>query len=246
MEAQPQEHEALVGLGRRRLLLAMRPRGSRGQLLAGLLCAVLGFALVVQVHETQKAGLASLRQGDLVQILARVTDESARLEEDTQKLQETRDQLEVGYDGSGAAEQAARDRLAALSILTGTAPAQGPGIRLTIVDPKGRVQGDNLLDTLQELRDAGAEAVQIGTVRVVASTSFVDADGTRVRPPYEFVVIGDPQTLAAALDIPGGVFEILEGLDAKGTVKQENALRIDAVRTLPVRKYARPVPGASP
>ena len=77
-----------------------------------------------------------------------------------------------------------------------------------------------LLDAMEELRNAGAEAMQVegagesGTtaaVRVVASTSFVDdkdgvaVDGTRLSSPYRFVVIGDPATRAGALAIPGGV-----------------------------------------
>ena len=45
---------------------------------------------------------------------------------------------------------------------------------LTINDPDNKVTAALLLDALQELRDAGAEAVQIGDVRVVADTWFAD------------------------------------------------------------------------
>ena len=76
-----------------------------------------------------------------------------------------------------------------------------------------------LLDALQELRDAGAEAIEItgrAGVRVVADDLVRGADGGRRRGcvgrtastlhvAVRFQVIGDPRTLAAALDIPGGV-----------------------------------------
>jgi len=52
----------------------MKPRATRGQLLGGLLCMVLGFALVVQARSTQEQGLSSLRQADLVRILAGLTE----------------------------------------------------------------------------------------------------------------------------------------------------------------------------
>ena len=129
---------------------------------------------------------------------------------------------------------------------------------LTISDPEGRVGSDVLLDALQELRDAGAEAVEVSTVdgpavRVVAGTSFVDADpgardrsggvevdGTVLVSPYRFRVIGEPRTLAAALDIPGGVLDVLSQRGAQGVVTQRQALEITSLRAAPSPRYARP------
>jgi uncharacterized protein YlxW (UPF0749 family) len=230
----------------------MRPRVTRAQLLAGLLCAVLGFALVVQARQTQTQGLASLRQSDLLGILDNISERSARLDDEARRLQETRDRLESGAGRSAAAEQAARDRLEVLGILAGTAPASGPGIVLRINDPQGRVTAAVLLDTLQELRDAGAEALQINSVRVVASTAFVDGtggvqvDGTLLQPPYTFVVIGDPQTLTAALQIPGGVLEVLRQQSATGTVHTDQNLLVDALRTVRTPQYAHTAPAGTP
>ena len=61
-----------------------------------------------------------------------------------------------------------------LGILAGTVAAEGPGIVVTI---DGVDDAALLLDTVQELRDAGAEAIQLGDVRVVASTYFTQAPG---------------------------------------------------------------------
>ncbi len=238
---------------RRRLRRAMRPRASRGQLLAGLLCAVLGFALVTQVRQTQEEGIASLRSSDLVRILTGLTDQSQRLEAEARSLETTREELTTGSGTSAAAEQAARERLEVLGVLTGTSPATGPGIELRIDDPDGAVTAPVLLDTLQELRDAGAEAVQLGGVRVVAQTAIVDGvdgvlvGGTVVRPPYLWKVIGDPQTLSAALDIPGGVLEVISAQQgARGTVTRPGTVTIEALRPLPDTQYARPAPASTP
>src|SRR5204862_247268 len=73
-----------------------------------------------------------------------------------------------------AALREARDRARTLGILTGTLPARGPGIVLTVVDPQGTVGADVLLDAVEELRDAGAEALQLSGVCVVAQTPIVD------------------------------------------------------------------------
>jgi uncharacterized protein YlxW (UPF0749 family) len=108
------------------------------------------------------------------------------------------------------------------------------------------VSAATLLDTVEELRDAGAEAMQIGDVRVVASTAFVDGDvgvrvdGTEVPRPYVLLVIGDPQTLSAALGIPGGVLEVLKQDGATGTVETQQTVSVSAVRAISAPQYAHP------
>ena len=70
-----------------------------------------------------------------------------------------------------------------------------------------------LLDIVQELRNAGAEVIQVGGVRVVASTFFDDegttvyADNAPVERPLTILAIGDSATLSAAMSIPGGVVD---------------------------------------
>lgn len=230
----------------------MRPRVSRGQVIAACMCAILGFALVAQVRQTQTEGISTLRQSDLVRILTGLTEQSARLDAEASRLEGLREELSSGTDSSAAAEQAARERLEVLGVLTGTVPAQGPGIELIVDDPDGVVTAAVLLDALQELRDAGAEAIQLGNVRVVASTALVDTSdgvevgGRAIAPPYRFSAIGDPQTMAAALDIPGGVLEVLRQSGASGRVTRPDAITIDAVTSLSQPEHARPVPAATP
>jgi uncharacterized protein YlxW (UPF0749 family) len=131
-------------------------------------------------------------------------------------------------------------------------PASGPGIVLEISDPRRQVDAAVLLDTLEELRDGGAEVIQIGPVRVVAGTAFTDeADGVQVddrllTPPYTFKVIGEPQTLARLLQIPGGVLDVLHGKGAQGKVTQSSTVTVDALRPPTRPQYARPAPGATP
>jgi len=218
-----------------------------------VLCAILGFGLVVQVHQTNVSGLASLKPADLVQVLARLTGESARLEEEAQSLQEARERLADGDLSRAAAEESARRRMEVLAVLAGTVPARGPGIMMSVTDPKGRVGAAEILDAVQELRDAGAEVMQFegpGTrVRVVAGTSFVDADGgircgdVLVKAPYTLTVIGDPDTLTAALGIPGGVDDVLKGRGADVTITGKQDLRVDALAPPVHYRYAQPTRG---
>lgn len=235
-----------------RLRLMARPRATRANAFAALLAVVLGFAVATQVRSTQAQGLESLRQPDLVGILDNVTQQSTRLDDDARTLQATRDQLVNGSSSEAAALKAAQDRLAALRILAGTAPAAGPGIRMTIDDPGHKVTAPVMLDALEELRDAGAEAVQINSARVVASSSFGDSsdgvkvDGATVGSPYRISAIGSPETLGAAMQIPGGITETVRQLGATVRIEQDQSLTIDALQSPRTPRYARPVPDASP
>src|SRR5205807_10600836 len=93
-----------------------------------------------------------------------------------------RDQL-----ARGAAER----QLSDLQILAGVVPARGPGVAVRSTDPKGAFEFQLLLDLVQELRDAGAEAIAVNGRRVGGTTAFsprrdgVTVDGQAVQQPYE-------------------------------------------------------------
>jgi uncharacterized protein YlxW (UPF0749 family) len=225
-----------------------RPRATRANFFAAALAIVLGFALATQVQQTNQQGLEDLREDELVRILDDVTQDASRLGDDARALEVTRDRLVSGADSSAEALKAAQGRVDALGILTGTAPAEGPGIVLTINDSQHEVTAALLLDALQELRDAGAEAVQIGSVRVVSNTYFADVtdgveiSGVRVDQPFVIRAIGDSATMAAAMDIPGGVNESIRRVGAVSSVRQLDSLSIDALHSIDEPRYARPVP----
>ncbi|WP_432573102.1 DUF881 domain-containing protein [Kineococcus sp. SYSU DK005] len=234
----------------RRLWHAGRPRATRGQLLAGLLCAALGFGVVAQVRQNDAAGLGELRQSDLVRILDDTGERGDRLAEEVRQLEATREELTAGSDSAEAAARAARRRAEEYGLLAGTVPATGPGVVATVDDPAGAVRAASFVSLVQELRDAGAEAVQIGPVRVVASTAFEDpgagrgpgvlVDGTALAPPYEVRAIADPATLSTALDIPGGVRESLRQLGAQLSVSTPERVEVTALHAVSSPQYARP------
>lgn len=231
----------------RRLLRMGSPRATRANVVVGLLAISLGFAIAAQVRQTDLEGLANLREDELVRILDNVTQENARLSAEIRDLEGTRSQLAAGAT-SEEARAAAQARLDSIQVLSGTVAATGPGVIITITDPERRVTAALLLDTLQELRDAGAEAVEINDVRVVSSTYFTDIAGgvtvsdERVEAPYVIRAIGDPPTMAAAMDIPGGVRESVRRLNAEARIEQRDSLDITSLHTPTASQFASPVP----
>ncbi len=236
----------------RRLLRAGSPRATRANVLGMVLAGALGFAIIAQVHQTSLEGLENLREDELVRIFAGVDREGERLADEIRGLQSSLELLESQSTNDAEAQRAARERLESLGILAGTVKATGPGLVLTISDPDNKVDAPIILDTVQELRAAGAEAIQIGDQRVVADTWFSDTEqglsvsGKEVRPPYVITAIGDGNTLAGAMDIPGGVTATIRRVGGDTDVQIEDEVDVDALLSLTSPQYARPVPTTTP
>lgn len=234
--------------GRQRLVQGLwPPRVSRAQLIVALLLFGLGFGLAVQVasNSDSDSALRGARQEDLVRILDELDDRTQRLEDEKQGLEKQRDELENSSDQAEEARRQTIEKERQLGILAGTVAAQGPGITMTIEDTKGTVESDMLLDAVQELRAAGAEAIQVNGVRVVVSTYLTDSgkgvsvDGNKINAPYRFKVIGKSQDLGQALNIPGGVVQTLEKEQAIVTVERSTKIVVDALRAAKRPDYAR-------
>ncbi|MEU2901007.1 DUF881 domain-containing protein [Streptomyces sp. NPDC001273] len=245
----PQEEPAgPVLTGRQRLVQGLwPPRLTRAQLIVALLLFGLGFGLAVQVasHGEGDSALRGARQEDLVRILDELDDRTERLEDEKRGLEKQRDELENSSDQAEEARKQTIEKERQLGVLAGTVAAQGPGITMAIEDTNGTVEANMLLDAIQELRAAGAEAIQVNGVRVVAGTYLtdsgngVDVDGNKITAPYRFKVIGKPQDLEPALHIPGGVVQTLEKEQATVTVERSTKIVVDALRAAERPDYAR-------
>ncbi|MDQ3504711.1 MAG: DUF881 domain-containing protein [Actinomycetota bacterium] len=226
-----------------------RSRSWYTSLLIGVLCALLGFALAVQLRTVDSdQGLAGARQEDLARILADLQSRQDRLRSEISEQQELLDQLGSGEDSAAAAIEEARRQAEALAILNGTVAAEGPGVTITIRDPDANVDSAVLLDAVQELRGAGAETMQIAGVRITVSSALVGEagdiriDGAAVEAPYVIVAIGDAQTLSTAMQIPGGVADKVIQAGGDIDIVSADQVLVDALRPLEVPEYAEPAP----
>ena len=131
-------------------------------------------------------------------------------------------------------------------------PATGPGVTLTIEDTAPGLAPETMLDVINELRNAGAEAMEIRggqTSRCPGRGGHLGRrhpgalviDGQSLNPPYIVVAIGDPPTLAAAMNIPGGAMDSVERVGGTMVVQQSDRVDVTALRQPKARQYAQPV-----
>ena len=238
-----------VSLGRRRLFAALwPPRLSRNQAVVGVLLAALGAALAIQVRATNTSDeiLRGARADDLVNILDEVTSRGQSLDAELRTLETQNAAIQDSADKAQAALAQAQQKAKDLQILAGTVKAKGSGITMSITDPQGQLKSATLLNALEELRAAGAEVVQVDDVRVVVSSSFVDTpdggialDGHELAKPYVYKVIGDPNTLGPAMQIPGGVVATVKTQPGANATITPGQVLVDALAPAPSPDYAK-------
>ncbi|MDP5182430.1 DUF881 domain-containing protein [Blastococcus sp. BMG 814] len=199
------------------------------------LTVVLGFALVVQIRSTAEPAEQDVRsEADLVVLLDELNAQEETLRQEIGATRETLEQLGSGQEESGSALEEARSRAEAIGILAGTLPVSGPGVLVTVQDPDGAVPASVVLGAIQELRGAGAEALQVDGVRVVASSAVTGSpgalriDGQPLSSPYEFRAIGPPAAMEIALSVTGGVLADIGREGARVRVERADDVRVDA------------------
>jgi len=233
---------------RSRLARAFVARPGRGQLVVAVLLASLGFAAALQIRLTNTDGdFSGQRRQDLVALLDSLSSATDRTESRIDELEEARDELLTSSQRRQAALEQGRSELDVLAILSGTVAATGPGITVTVTDPDGTVLAASMLNGIEELRDAGAEAIEVNDqVRVVASTSFTEVadqivvDDVTLLPPYVIDAIGSPQTLSEAMVFPGGFSDEVEELGGAVSVEQLDVVRVDSLHEVEEPEYSQP------
>jgi len=217
----------------------LSPQRSGAQFVITLLFIGLGFTLTAAVSGSANDSiLANARQSDLVSLLDDLAQREARLEAENSRLENARETL-LGGDEYAALNEAKR-RADDLGVLAGSETIVGTGIEVSI---SGNLTASTLIDAIQELRDAGASAIQISdrglAVRLVASSWFADSpsgitvSGTALQVPISISVIGDPTVLVPAIEIPGGLVDTVGSGGGEVKIVEGQNVDISAIVPLP-------------
>jgi uncharacterized protein YlxW (UPF0749 family) len=233
--------------GRQRLVSAVF-RPSRAQVVVGVLMALVAFATITQVRSNQvDDNYSGYREQDLIDVLTGLAGTSQRARAEIARLESTRNDLQSDTNAHAAALKQAQTEADTLSILAGTVPVTGPGVRLTVTETDSPISVGSVIDTIQELRTAGAEAIQFnGQVRLIAQSSVEDGvggiivDGQQLSAPYVIDVIGEPSTLSGAITFPAGPRAQFEESGAVVQIQKLKSLDIQSVREVTPPAFAQP------
>lgn len=197
----------------------MRGRSARVYLTA--VAIILGFLLVMQLRTQGRIAksLAAQSATDQATMISNLYESNLNLRQEVDKL---RLEMEDYDQAIGQSDLAAMAReLAKLRIVNGMSEVTGPGVQLTL---SADLKPEDLQDLINELRNAGAEAIGLNGNRVVVKTSVslvgttIHLDGNPIGRPYVLVAIGQTDTLERALIRKGGLVTYLQTTYPNATV----------------------------
>jgi uncharacterized protein YlxW (UPF0749 family) len=181
----------------------------RNQLTVSIVATLLGLLVVVQLRTQQtSSALAGLTAQELTVLVANLNAHNEQLRREIVGLDaQLSDLASAESRGETSVDQIKRD-LARVRAWAGLDPLSGPGIAITVSGP---IAGPGVEDVLNELHNAGAEAIAVDTVRVVPGSVVAGPAGglsienTVLDDPFQIRAIGSPESLTGSLTRMGGV-----------------------------------------
>jgi uncharacterized protein YlxW (UPF0749 family) len=200
-------------------------RDLRSQLTIAAVAFLLGLLVVVQIRsQTGGSALQALSTQDLTTLVASLNSENDRLRSQIGTLQDQLGELRANRATGATSVGEIASELGRLRAWAGLDAVSGRGITITV---SGRVEAGAVDDLLNELHNAGAEAIALEDIRVVARTTVsglpgsLDVDGYILGDPFRIRVIGKPETLVGSLTRAGGIIAQLAATDPEATIDVE-------------------------
>ncbi len=184
-------------------------RSSRSQIALAIVALLLGFLVVTQVRsQAGGTGLEDRSAQDLTLLVANLNTRNDQLRAEVADLGIQLDSIRAAQARGDTSAGQLRADLLRIRIWSGVDAADGQGVRVVL---RGPVTALVLEDLLNELRNAGAEAISVGGVRVVPATIAGGAPGTlsvedsALADPLEVLAIGNSATMTGTLTRAGGL-----------------------------------------
>ena len=169
----------------------------------------LGLLVVVQLRtQTTDSGLQNKSAQDLTGLVGNLNTQNDRLRAEITGLQTQLDELRSDHSLGASSIEQIQAELAKIRAWAGLDPIAGKGVTITV---SGEIDATGVNDLLNELRNAGAEAVAVEDIRVVARTTVsgvpgsLDVGGFLLRDPFRIEAVGKPETLLGSLTRAGGI-----------------------------------------
>lgn len=231
-----------------------------GKVSISVVCVILGILLALQFKSVKENAAVDNLNTTRVQTLQELLDEArevnGRLEEQNKELhRELQSYRIAAADSDGENNRALLDENAQLQMAAGMTDVVGPGIEVVLEDSTAAnttgneadylIHDSDILSVVNELRDAGAEALSLNGHRILATTeircsgSVVTVNGRRTGAPFVIDAIGDTDTMFNALMMRNGVVDVLRQWSIQVEVTEVDELLIRAYDGTLEYRYAQ-------
>ena len=184
-------------------------RRLRNQVTIAAVSFILGLLVVIQLRaQAAGSGLGAMSSQDLTVFVANLNAGLDQRRQEIAALERDLATLSANADRGVVSLGQVRDELGSIRAYAGLDAVVGPGVTVTVDGP---IDGPAVEDLINELRNAGAEAIAIDGVRLVAGSVVtggpgeVAVEGDRLDDPFTVSAIGGSETLTGSLTRIGGI-----------------------------------------
>lgn len=231
-------------------------------IILGIMCVILAFAISVQLKTVKNTNSTISQDYEENNLRAEVLKYKEKYDNQYELLEQAEAQLENERTEATTEDEDLKQKeeeIKKANQIAGLTEVTGPGVIVTLNDSKMTsnsalvndlndllVHDVDVLSVINELKNAGAEAISINEQRLVTTSSIncggniVTVNGERIGAPFEIKAIGLPEQLAA-LSRVGGYLSILEDYGIVTTLKKYDSITIPKYTGIIDFEYARTI-----
>lgn len=226
----------------------------------GIMCFALSLGICIQIRTVKNSNSTVSQDYEENNLRAEVLKYKEKYERKYKELEEAEEKLETERQNSTQNNEdlaKKEDEIKQGNKMIGLTEVTGPGVIVTLSDSKKDsssvlnpntllVHDADVLSVINELKNAGAEAISINEQRLVPTSSIscggniIDINGEKVGAPFEIKAIGLPEQLSA-LSRQGGYLEILKNASIGVELKKSNNITIPKYTGIIEYNYAKTV-----
>lgn len=204
-----------------------------------LVCVI--FMQFKVVNETDISEIESMREEELQKA---ISEWKEKYEDTNNKLEDTKEKIKEYKEKSESDEETAKlvkKELEEANIILGKTDVIGDGIQVILTDNnENEYVARDLLNIINELRAAGAEAISINGERIINLTDIVDisnryilVNSNKISSPYTILAIGDEDYLKSALNVKNGYVDTKQ--------KEGYDISVESKLNIKINKYSKKI-----
>ena len=231
-------------------------------LIIGIMCFLLAFAISMQIKTVTNSNSTISQDYEENNLRAEVLKYKERYDRRYEELENAEKELEKERQKTTTEDNELKDaeqQITEGNKIIGFSEVTGPGVILTLSDSKITansamvsdlnellVHDMDVLSVINELKNAGAEAISINNQRLISTSSIscggniITINGEKVGAPFVIKAIGLPEQLAA-LSRAGGYLSILKDYGIGTDLKKSDSITIEKYTGVIDFEYAKTV-----
>jgi len=215
----------------------------------GIMCFALTIAIIVQyktISDANKVTGTNVNSELKTEVL-RWKEKYEEAYENLDKLEDVLEEKRKLATSNDSTSLKLQEELRTLNALIGTIDVSGEGVIITLADNSNvtnqtigifdnisnyLIHDSDLIMLVNELKNAGAEAISINDERIINTTSItcdgtvVLVNGKKLSSPFTIKAIGSQATIIGAIQRTGGLLEELYAYGLVSSVVQESNVTI--------------------